>query len=59
MKSRGNNHLHSTLLGNQSIATVTTGDYSPNPVDVTENVAATHMGMYARYRVHSLDSDVR
>ena len=48
MLVRGNNHRSGTLAGNQSAATVTTGDYLPNPVDAKENVAATHMGMYAR-----------
>ena len=48
MVVRGNNHRSGTLAGNQRTATVTTGDYSPHPVDATENVTATHMGMYAR-----------
>ena len=48
MLVRGNNHRSGTLAGNQSAATVTTGDYSPSPGDATENVAATRMGMYAR-----------
>ena len=48
MLVQGNNHLNGTLLGNQSAATVTTGDHSPNLVDAKANVAATHMGVYAR-----------
>ena len=48
MELRGNNHLHGTLFGNQSISTVTTGDNSPNPVDGAGDVAATHMGACAR-----------